>query len=221
MAMVPEIGALAQYVRLLWQVPTDAESWIQYPCFEGGEDGIDIEEQSTIDPWERVKFQVAGIPLGWKLFYIVVLVIPRAMILHFVLYEGVELLMETAGITDSVLSAVSMTFIADIGGMIFRTLAPRPVPEIMSRLRQPSTPRKDKVNPPWWFLILPGKVLLMCFVLAAYLSHYYSENCTRSADGTWVSKDMHQPQSTRYTLENLLLHNEQVAKAPFWSMSRV
>jgi len=207
MSMVPEIEHVFRYLRFFWEIPTASQSWIQY---SGEKDGK--------EPWDRVKFQVAGIPLVWKLFYLVILIIPRIMICHFVLQEGVQLLMETSGITDSVLSAVSMTFVADIGGMIFSCMAPRPVPPIMQHLAQPQAPPKSKDDTPRWVLLIPGKVVVLLAVGAGYVIAYYREKCTISEDGNWVSQDMYLPKSTQYSVENLVFHNLKFVKEAFWSM---
>jgi len=212
MSMVPEVGSIVEYVRVIMRLPTQNESWIRFSNLDSAKTGEEV------NPWEKVSFQVSGIPLFWKAFYFVVLVIPRIAIIHFVLFEGTQLLMETAGITDSVMSAVSMSFIADIGGMVFRCLAPRPVPQIMSRLKQAPQIQEERRNPPLWCLIIPGKVVVLFGMTFLYVWNYYREKCTQTADGTWVSHDMYTPQSTSYTLTNLLLHNIAYLNEPFWSM---
>merc|ERR1712217_613249 len=100
--------------------------------------------------------------------------------------------------------------------MVFRTLAPPPVPHIMSRLRQPAQVQRERHNPPKWCLVIPGKVVVLIIMMAVYVANYYREKCTLSADGTWVSHDMYLPQSTTYTLANLFFHNLEFAKEPFW-----
>jgi len=111
-----------------------------------------------------------------------------------------------------------MTFVTDIGGMIFTCLAPPPVPPIMAHLRQPDSHPPNKENPCRWLLIVPGKVVVLFLTMVLYVFMYYQVKCTRSEDGTWVSQDMHLPLSTTYTLENMILRNLKVAKDAFWSM---
>jgi len=62
MAMVPEILSVVRYARFFFLIPTASESWIHYP-------ELDTENETSREPWEKVQFQVAGIPLHWKLFF--------------------------------------------------------------------------------------------------------------------------------------------------------
>lgn len=211
MSMLPELNACLNYIRFFWEIPTNGESWLKYSKSE-------VASDAKPDPWEKVTFQVSGVPLHWKLFYFIVLAIPRLMICHFVLREGMQLLMETSGITDAVLGACAMSFVTDIGGMIFKCLAPRPVAAIMPRLQQPPPIPQDKTNPTKVLLIIPGKIVALFVVLAIYLFDYYHEHCMVSADGTWVAKDAYLPESTVFTLSNMLFHNQKYEEEPFWTM---
>jgi len=212
MSMLPELAACLNYIRFFWEIPTNSESWLKYSKSETASD-------EKRDPWEQLTFQVSGMPLHWKIFHFVVLVLPRVLICHFVLREGMQLLMETSGITDAVLSSCAMSFVTDIGGMIFRCLAPRPVAAIMPRLKQPPPVPQDKTNPTKWLLIIPGKIVALLVVLSIYLFDYYHEHCAVSpVDGSWVSKDVYLPESSSFTFLNMLLHNQKYEEKAFWTM---
>eukprot|EP00930_Biecheleria_cincta_P030668 TRINITY_DN21245_c0_g1_i1.p1 TRINITY_DN21245_c0_g1~~TRINITY_DN21245_c0_g1_i1.p1 ORF type:complete len:260 (+),score=35.68 TRINITY_DN21245_c0_g1_i1:1-780(+) len=211
MSMLPEIAACQNYIRFFLEIPTAGESWLKSAKCE-------VASDAKNDPWGQITFQVSGMPLHWKLFHAIVLAVPRLLICHFVLREGVQLLMETSGITDAVLSACAMSFITDIGGMIFKCLAPRPVAAIMPRLQQPLPAPQDKTNPTKLLLLIPGKIIVVFVVVAIYVFDYYREHCMVSADGSWVSQDVYLPESTEFTFENMLFHNQKFEKEAFWTM---
>jgi hypothetical protein len=60
--------------------------------------------------------------------------VPKLLLCHYVLREGVKLLMDTAGIMDMVLGAMSMGFVLSIDEVIFDTIASVQTKHIMAAL---------------------------------------------------------------------------------------
>jgi len=73
----------------------------------------------------------------------------------------------------------------------------------------------------WLGSVIPKK-LCLCTVLWVILTlGYYLGSCTRSPDGTWVSKTMYYPKSTDYSFLSALfpyLFPVEHDSEPYWTM---
>merc|ERR1712159_809720 len=73
-------------------------------------------------------------PCHWKCINFIFVLLPKILLCHYVLLEGTLLLMDTAGIMDMVLGAMSMGFVLSIDEIIFSTITSIPTKHIMKEL---------------------------------------------------------------------------------------
>jgi hypothetical protein len=171
-------------------------------------------------------YRMGGMPLRWKIFNFCFLLCPKVMILHFVLREGSVLLMETAGIMEMILGAMSLTYLLSMDDMFFEYFSTQPAQVIMKRLR-PVVDHADEArirrNIPAWNILLSFFPLRFCTVVLfamGYILLYYSTKCVWR-DGRFVSKDMHLPERSTYHISDFMfdsiLHTLHRSDKAFWT----
>lgn len=222
MSVVEELLCSVGLIRLLWILPSENQDWIEY----------DIEDRMLyeVQPLEHVKFKVAGMSRAWKCFTLCFIVAPKLYICHNVLLQGIILLMDTSGIMDQILGAMSMTFIIGIDEMVYSIFASSATKHIMEHICQHWSnarlkeildgnqfPQGKRCQP---LIYVPRRFLYVCVTMFAYVFYYYLRNCT-VWHGTWVSVDMYLPTYPTYHFFNFLLDRIGLEEgAPFWSMSQ-
>lgn len=221
MAEVQDFFKLFDLSMVLLKTPNEAESWIY----------VDENEINVIKaPLESMKFRTAGMPVHWKLVNLVVVVIPKLYLLFTVCSEGFHFLMETAGIIDLVLGAMTMDFILQIDELVYRGLASKASKHIMQNLEgclqeepDPFTFKENEVTngrrSRWGAirLLLPTRLLFGICAFMFFYCRYYYKNCQK-IDGQWVSKPMYNPISSKYTFWNMLSGSFPTQESPWWTM---
>eukprot|EP00439_Symbiodinium_sp_Y106_P057392 s2759_g8.t1 len=103
MSVNHEIQICFRMLAMLWKLPSDPAKchW--------------IESNSSS---EKFVFRIAGMPCHWKLITGIIVFIPKLALCYFVLLEGTTLLLDTSGILDTVLGAMSMAFILEVDEML-------------------------------------------------------------------------------------------------------
>lgn len=230
LSVMHEIVTCLRMGLLLWSVPSSGESqmsWITH-------------KQDRMFGKVVAKYRVGGMPLYWKTIVFLVVFLPKLALCHYVLLEGTLLLMDTSGILDGVLGALSMGFVLSIDEMLNDAMTSGAAASIMKKLEQSleeeelaqeKAEEAGKGHPkstPFCSIavfrqIIPLRVVSACVVMGLYVGRYYEFKCKYSEHWKmWVSKDMYAPSTASYTLTDFLLNGffQTVPKGsePFWTM---
>eukprot|EP00929_Paragymnodinium_shiwhaense_P101021 TRINITY_DN6376_c0_g2_i1.p1 TRINITY_DN6376_c0_g2~~TRINITY_DN6376_c0_g2_i1.p1 ORF type:complete len:630 (+),score=153.46 TRINITY_DN6376_c0_g2_i1:137-2026(+) len=238
MAVVDDLRATIDLAYLLYAVPTLDESWISYEVPEPIKAKIDSGELSEINDLDFVKFQVAGMPLAWKLVNFVAIWIPKFCLWLALAASGVHYLMETAGIVDMIVNAMALTFVLDIDELVFARLATGLTKHIMDRfegkemydtsVEENETEeqvlqrfQREELDNRWsrFSLVLPVRLFQILASQVFFMGWYYLKNCVPGENGGSVSKPMRLPSDLRYSPLSLMFGFEPASEdEPFWSM---
>lgn len=142
MSVVDEIVKCFNMAELLHSVPTKEQSWVYYHSPDAD---APMEEASLLG------YRVQGMPLRWKLWNVVFVLLPKMALCWFVLTEGFILLMDTGGILDLVLGAMSLKFVLDIDEIIclaFNSAAARYIMESLHVPEQVEVEFDHNLNDP-------------------------------------------------------------------------
>jgi len=217
---VQEIFKATSLSMLLVKLPNKGESWVR----------TRKHEAAKANPLSNSKFVIAGIPVCWKIFYVLIVVIPKWFLCYNVCWMGMRFLMETAGIIDVVLGAMTMDFILTLDELIYAALGSCATKHMMDELESFSvglSGGEDSVDSEhnmtssirWGAakLTLPRRLLITTAAFFVFAVRYYLLNCD-FVDGMWVSKPMYLPLSSYYDFENFLTGHVRTEKEPFWTM---
>jgi hypothetical protein len=207
----PTIKRTVDMLRLLWNVPTLAESWIQYEV-------PDRREKNA-----TVTFKVAGMPLHWKVLTLLFVVIPHGYIWILMMDTGTLFLMETAGIEDMILHAVAILFVISVDELIctglqsdtckhmLESLEPLALLEPVNVDSEKQIWERHQLQRNWsllsWELypmMIPSQLVFMIGVTAFFQFKYYVEHCDRSQDGSFVGKTLRLPVEDRMSVVSFL-----------------
>mmetsp|Transcript_104254 Transcript_104254/g.270240 ORF Transcript_104254/g.270240 Transcript_104254/m.270240 type:complete len:463 (+) Transcript_104254:173-1561(+) len=217
MGVVDDLKGTMGLLTLLTHTPTAGEPWIKYevPDWEEKEKAKQVHGWTELD---LVKYEVAGMPLGWKIMNFVFVFLPKCWIWWTLTSVGFHFLMETAGIVELVVNCMALTFILSIDEMVFEKLATVAAKHIMNSLQdKPLFELPDEENEVdesslqrfqadefghhrWKLLclVLPKRLLIILGVLAFFTCRYYYQYCDRTEDGSWVSKAVYTPKTVPY-----------------------
>jgi len=199
---------ICELIGILLHIPTKAESWVYW-----AEDGDDL------DPLNNIKFRIAGMSLGWKLFNFIFIVLPKIWLLAEVFWMGFRFLMDTAGIVDLVLGAMAMDFVLSFDELILESFEGASTKHIMEHLEHfTHETDEEHLNEhiegsgsglKWGALKLafPKRLIIVIIVLLVFEELYYRIHCKKDPESnTWVSNPTMLPATTQYTLKNLLTY---------------
>jgi hypothetical protein len=242
MAVLDDLRGTIRLAFLLWRIPTEAQSWIDYeePPQVPQKTRNEQKIMMGLTELDLVKFRVAGMPLGWKVLNILIILIPKLAIWFALVLSGVHYLMETAGIMDVVVNAMALNFVLDVDEMIFARVCTLVTQHIMTHLEDlplfttedletegeeetlDRLAREDHGAGFWRKMkyVFP-KVLAMLITMQVLFTYFYlMRNCDRLEDGSWVSKPMHLPEQQDYNLFGLMFGMDPplTDSEPFWVM---
>jgi len=217
---VQDLFKTNQLMMVLLTTPNSRQSWVR------SEDQPDTKA----DPLKGSEFRIAGIPVLWKLFYFLIVVIPKAFLLYSVCWMGLRFLMETAGIIDLVLGAMAMDFILQLDELLYSALGSAATKYLMDELQNYEYDETDKedfldnersggAKAKWGAikLTLPRRLLFTLLIQVAFMARYYLVNCDR-VDGMFVSKSMYLPLSSFYDFWTFVKQTVDSKPDPSWSM---
>jgi len=230
LSVMHEIVTCMKMALLLWNVPSSGEkemAWITH-----AKEGM----MSRV----KAKYRVGGMPLHWKAIVFLLVFLPKLALCHYVLLEGTLLLMDTSGILDSVLGALSMSFVLGLDEMLYNAMTSSAAVSIMLQLEKAideeelEQEKRDEAGQQmahdisWcsWALIrqiIPVRIVVTLAVMGLYVGRYYEFKCKWSDEWhLWVSKDMYTPARASYSLSDFILNGffQTVGHTdePFWSM---
>lgn len=226
-AEVREFFKTCELIGVLWKTPNFGESWVTKVSEE---ECPNWQE----DPISRLRFTTAGMPIWWKVIYFFTIVVPKSLLLYNVCWMGLRFLMESAGIVEQVLGAMTMDFILDIDEMLFDALGSEATKRIMGDLEGFANPeynagdhddhvenaRNGNFSAIRWGaakLCIPRRLLYTMAALLIFEARYYMLNCDH-VDGMWVSKPMYLPKSVYYTFVHFVTGKIAFEGTPFWTM---
>eukprot|EP00931_Biecheleriopsis_adriatica_P065777 TRINITY_DN4024_c0_g1_i1.p1 TRINITY_DN4024_c0_g1~~TRINITY_DN4024_c0_g1_i1.p1 ORF type:complete len:471 (-),score=91.95 TRINITY_DN4024_c0_g1_i1:85-1449(-) len=250
MSVVSDFVKCVELMKLLSVIPSEDQQWIKYvPLSECDHS----RAHGSFVALGLVDFKVAGMSWKWKILNVCFILLPKLLIWWMVVWQGFRLLMETAGIFDCVLGSMAMSFVLGIDEMVLDTFgshAAKHIMEVIDGYMYTSHADEVQAHPRHetddqalercraeadeaskqhmkLFILLPRNLLVVSAVMTAFIAKYYYMNCTRTSDGSWVSKDMYTPESVSYGFMNLLsdclelvpgFGGKQLDPSPFWSM---
>lgn len=239
MAVVEDLHQTLLLIKTLFRIPTMAQSWIMYNEPEWEEKST-VKKLQGLTELDLVKFRVAGMPCGWKVFNFMFIVVPKAMLWVSMSIVGVHYLMETSGIVDLIVNAMALTFVLNIDETAFMRFSTIITKHIMSKLEDMplfSTDREEseadddaldrfeeeEMGSGRWRRLLvpliPMRLLAIIFWQIVFMSLYYYRNCDARSDGSYVSKDLHLPSDLTFNPLSLMFgfENTQHRQAS-WTM---
>ncbi|CAE7593434.1 rnf111 [Symbiodinium natans] len=240
LAVVDDLEDAMNLFRTLVSIPTEYESWISLdiPDWCSKED---IKQLNESEEKDFIRYEISGIPLHWKLFNAFFILLPKCMLWLGLVRSGVHYLMETAGIMNTVVNAMALTFILQVDEILFQRLSSSVTTEIMSKLEFKALYDLEEVEQEsdadalahfeevelkksWGsilFKTFPTRLFIIMVLQAIFLLDYYVSNCDKLEDGSWVSKAMRLPADMGYNPLALMFGWETVEEPkPFWTMQQ-
>jgi len=247
MSTIKELYLIINMVRLLYYVPTRAESWLEKADGDTFSGETALPESlhvcsETQQYLNRVHIKVAGIPYFWKILTFFVVLMPKIIIWKLTLDTGTVFLMNTAGSTDLITNAVALSFILSIDELICEVLLSRSTKILLAKcdsfpLHAVSDHHKTdeellhfldetgKGCKVWRlqdiFLMVPPQLAITAVITALLLAEYYHEHCFWSDKDGWVSKPVFLPKDGAFTFWNTILPDwfpPAMQESPFWKM---
>jgi hypothetical protein len=212
-AMISEFWVTLDMFRMIYMIPTAAESWVAFsvPEWDTKERVKEIRGLAELD---LVELKVAGMPLWWKIFNWVFVCSPKVVLWVTLCRIGVAFLMDTAAMDDLIVNSVALGFISSIDELFFQTLTKDAVRYMMESIQKfdlydctAEENMTDEQCLDWHSKaeqagtsiighiigLLPVRLLIAIFWMVMFIADYYMNNCQRAEDGTWISRPMHTP----------------------------
>mmetsp|Transcript_78719 Transcript_78719/g.230954 ORF Transcript_78719/g.230954 Transcript_78719/m.230954 type:complete len:428 (-) Transcript_78719:135-1418(-) len=212
---VRDLFKIWDLIILLHYIPSKAESWVY---LEKEEDGA--EPQPIGD---RLRFKIAGMTFCWKATVWMTVIIPKLFLWYSVCWIGVRWLMETSGILDAILGAITMDFVLTFDELIFDSLGNSATKFMMDKIEDFDISHEFEGRPKnkclrYIQLSVPRRLLATLILMITFISRYYWLNCEHGADGSWVSQPMHLPLSSYFSLQDFLTNWVPQEAEPYWTM---
>lgn len=239
-----EFQNIRELIKFLYQIrrgEADEAPWVQYDSTPQESKPKDDHGNAEL---EFVQFSVNAMPLRWKLFNVIFLLIPRIFIWRMVTMAGVHFLMETAAMVDQIVNTTALSFVLTTDELILERLATKATKHMMSSLKDTQlydyTPYADETDQQalerystqemkWWtgghsFPLVPKRLLEAALLMMLFTAEYYLHNCKRNEDGGWVSMDMFLPKEAHLRIACFmkkffsLASEHESQDVAFWSM---
>jgi len=238
MATLPDLENNIELLRMLYVLPTKAEEWIVYNAPEW-ERKASVKKRHCKTELNFVIFQIAGIPLHWKLFNLLAVLLPKCFIWWVMARHGIHYLMETAGIIDVIVNSLALTFVLSIDEMLFQHLSSQTTQHMMTSLQSfplfeiaSAEMESDEVAlsnyteeelacGAWTKAVkafIPWQLVKVLALQLLFLGMYYGRNCDRTEDGSWVSKPIANPSHSGFSIWASLFGDVVVESEPTWTM---
>lgn len=211
-AILDDFYAICRTMMFLVVVPTRAECWIGVKCEQ--------DDQAPVPDLNELNLQVAGISMLWKCINVMTVVIPRAMLWCGVCRGGTMLLMESSDLTDMIVNTVALNFILDINKFLFQAYELRATKHFLNvlvdyKMHDQSNGLHTQSDLLSWNMtslevcklaakLFPHRLLLAVAIASWFIFEYYSHYCERSADGTWISKVLREPDNVKSVVMAML-----------------
>lgn len=230
-------------LRVFIDVPNKAELWIDYEV----PDWADKEHAKAVHGWSEldlVKLKVAGMPLAWKIFDVLIILLPKMLLWKITAEAGILFLMEASGIEDIVVNSVALAFILQIDELLCNELMSETTRTMLGKLEdyhlegyeseiavenmtdEEVLDKYEKANQGRWGLqelwdSFPARLVAVFILTGDFVWVYYARHCVTSAAGGSVSHSMRLPTSTDFSLLNAFFQHFfpiETVEEPFWTM---
>jgi len=220
----------------LWKVPTEEGLWVEFDS----EAPVPEDDPHGQKELENIKFKVAGMPMRWKVFIALGVLIPRIFIWRMLTLAGVHFLMETAAMVDQIVNTTALSFVLCTDELVHERLTTAATKHIVSSVTDHLgyEHKEERSNQDWltcfrdhelsWrpqqkFPMIPWKLVWAVFLMFVFICEYYHHNCTTLEDGSSVSLPVAYPPHSHMTMSNFLLKFVSVMETdkqntPFWTM---
>jgi len=231
MGVMSELRSIFLLGQLLYMIPTEAGEWVSME--ESGVAAATGRRSIHTVEDDALIVKVAGMPLLWKMVNLIFILFPKAIVWRLTATAGVTFLMETEGISDVVINAVALAFVLQIDEMIFESLIPGELREIIVSCRDYDCKKalEDRAEEP---SILSFNTMLLTFpvygiatlALTAYFVYfdYYLAHCEWQASGFFASKPMYLPMSSKFSFFQALTMEWSASfeqeKEPYWTFDK-
>jgi len=230
-----EFQNIRAVINLLWCIPTEDDSWLEYEPPNKDSHGM--------GELEHIQFKVNGMPLRWKIINILFVLIPRIFIWRMLTMAGVHFLMETAAMVDQIVNTTALSFVLTTDELILERLATKATRFIVSSVQDyqlfddntfSNTNDQETLNRYFvselsWcqgvarFSLLPRKLMWTIALMVAFTAEYYWHNCKQMEDGSIVSIDVFLPLAPHLEFGSFLKHFFSISENPhvdnsFWTM---
>jgi hypothetical protein len=214
MAVTKDAFQIYELWRLLWNVPSFGESWICYENYPGT-----LEPELAENPMlnlSKVRLRIAGMPMAWKIFNCFFILIPKMLFWVMTADLGITFLMNTSGITDSIVNSMALAFILSIDELIFETATagrtrymmdntePFHLHKLAAERQAPyeTVASEDDMHQRSCCCpdFTPQRLLLVAFFTWIFLAIYYYTHCEKGQEGTWISKPLFLPKSLHFSV---------------------
>lgn len=233
-------------LRVFFDVPNKAELWIDYEV----PDWADKEHAKAIHGWSEldlVKLKVAGMPLAWKIFDVLIILLPKMLLWKITAEAGILFLMEASGIEDIVVNSVALAFILQIDELLCAELMSETTRTILGKLEdyhledfeqeiaveemtdEELLEKYEEAQNCGWGLqelwdSFPARLVAVFCLTGFFVYIYYERHCVVSASGGFVSHSMSLPVSTKFTLLNAFFQYffpVETVEETYWTMPDV
>ncbi|CAE7356756.1 unnamed protein product [Symbiodinium sp. CCMP2592] len=201
-----ELILISKMCRLLYKLPSSAESWIEFK---------DPGDEQVGDAWlEYVEVSVQGMPFRWKVINCVLILGIKVALWSLTARTGVTFLMETQAISDCIVNSVALAFVLHMDELILSTLTSHRVTAALSKCKAYCIESEDASD--WRFKVeqevdnswvgnigmgIPLELLASLLLCSVFIGMYYYDHCIWSWEGWWFySKPMHLPLSSNEPL---------------------
>eukprot|EP00931_Biecheleriopsis_adriatica_P061476 TRINITY_DN36966_c0_g1_i2.p1 TRINITY_DN36966_c0_g1~~TRINITY_DN36966_c0_g1_i2.p1 ORF type:complete len:494 (-),score=68.85 TRINITY_DN36966_c0_g1_i2:26-1480(-) len=242
---------------LIMTVPTRSETWVE-PVDGAAVDSIhsqgkegdktyllaaDFEKHASFEI-DFCEFKVAGMPIHWKVFNILCVVLPKFYLWLLTVDVGIVFLMETSVIEEMIINCVALGFILNIDELMMSIMPPEssalldkingyPKGGQRIHLTEEEEITRHALERAWsifspalYQALIPRRLMAMLITTAFFVCKYYLEHCERESDGSWVSKSLHLPEKDGLSFLTFLfgpfpmLFPIRAQTEPVWEMPR-
>lgn len=239
LAVLDKLQHTVRLTKILYFLPSSAESWISYSCPSWGEKNY-VKQVFGQCELHLVKFSVAGMPMKWKIFTGIFVLVPKVFLWLFFVAVGVQMVMETNTILQLILNSMALTFIPALDHVIFSTLTRGTAKHIMENIEDFSRINVEELEAtcsqesmerfyeeelgtgwmkPYFKTLWMRRLFSVLIVLAIFAYRYYMLSCDRAEDGSYVATPLHAPTDTSFSLWDALFpHSMTRTEKAVWSM---
>jgi hypothetical protein len=202
MAVTKDAFQIMDLMRLLWHVPTSSQPWLSYTgC-------IDMNDPSSRVNLDGVKLKIAGMPVQWKLFNVLFILLPKCLLWLMTAELGVAFLMDTSGIADLVVNSMALAFILSIDELMFETATAGRTKYMMDNLepyhlQKAGEEKEDNLGNALaddtahccCMDLFPYRLVVVVILTTIFVTNYYITRCFKTKDGMWASLPVYVPRS--------------------------
>lgn len=230
-----EFQNLRDLCGFLWRLPTEEGLWVEFDS-EAPPPEDDPHGQKEL---ENIKFKVAGVPLRWKFFILMTVLVPRIFIWRMLTLAGVHFLMETAAMVDQIVNTTALAFVLCTDEIIHERLTTAATKHIVGSVqdyiryehREGSNQeildnfRKEELSLVLHhrFPMIPYRLVITIVLMAVFIYEYYWHNCESMDDGSSVSVPVAYPPDSHmskfdFFLKFFSIMDHSYGNDPFWTM---